>query len=176
MNIKTHIKRCLFYWASSFALATMVYYALLLVMPSPSFFGGAEGMPLYHQQYPLYYIAIPCFFYGILATLFADKFTGKPLLRRIALTVAIIVLVVFVSSPFGGILWYYHNMQAGFYTRHGGPSPHFSFLVEGGIRDGLINGWFLLLFYSFPYNLICSILCFFLTGQGARIITPDRNT
>ena len=102
MNIVT--KRLLFYWATSFILATILYYILWTIMPNHYVFGAWYRMFVYHWEHPIAFITIPCFFYGIIATLFADKFSKQNLIRQILLTIAIIILTIVISSPFGGML------------------------------------------------------------------------
>lgn len=161
-------KRLLFYWISSFTLASLFYYILALVMPGNRVFGSLFRMFPYHSTHPLQYIALPCFFYGIIASLFAGSFQKKNTLGRIYLTLFIILLTIFISSPFGGILWHWHDIQAGFFPKH-----WFSKLFGEGIKDGLGLGWLIMLL-SIPYNLLGAIVCFFLTREGAKLFNTNR--
>ena len=89
----------------------------------------------YHWRHPIEYIAIPCFFYGILATLLAENFAKRKLLGKIGLTILIIALTILLSSPIGGMLWHYHDMQAGFF-----PLDWFNTMTELGFSWGLQYG------------------------------------
>jgi hypothetical protein len=156
-------KRLLFYWASSFALATTLYYVLWVIMPFNYVFGMLFRMFLYHWEHPVAFIAIPCFFYGIIASLLANKFAQQNLKGKILLTLLIISLTVLVSSPFGGILWHYYDMKAGYF-----PSNWLAIMLGLGIEWGIEFGWQIVL-RSIPYNIIGSILCYFLTQKGTQL-------
>lgn len=161
MSIKT--KRLLFYWIASFVLATSFYYLLLELRPTRYVFGVLYRMFLYHTENPISFIAIPCFFYGIIATALSDKFLRQHIVGQILLTILIIVLTIIVSSPFGGMLWHFYDMRAGFF-----PTNWFSKLVVGGFKWGLEIGW-MIIWLSKPYNIFGSIICYFLTLLGSSI-------
>lgn len=161
MTITT--KRLLFYWATSISLATMLYYVLWALMPGNYVFGLLFRMFLYHWEHPVAFIAIPCFFYGIMATLWADKFSKQKVMGRILLTIVIIAATVLVSSPFGGMLWHYYDMKAGYF-----PTNWLAILVGHGFKWGIEIGWKIVLL-SIPYNIIGSIVCYFLTKKGTEL-------
>ncbi|MDY7394550.1 hypothetical protein UMM65_04810 [Aureibaculum sp. 2210JD6-5] len=161
------IKRLLFYWVSSFFLATLVYYLLWVIMPGHRVFGSLYRMFLYHWKFPILYILIPCFFYGILATLLANKFKSKNVSGKIIITILIIVLTVLISSPFGGMLWHYHDMQAGYF-----PENWISKMVSYGISWGFQMGW-IVIGLSVPYNIIGSVICYFLTKKGIELFNDE---
>ena len=157
------IKRLLFYWITSYVLAVVVYYILWLIMPKHYVFGILFRMYLYHWEYPLQYIAIPCFFYGILATLFSGYFSKTKKAGRVLLTMLIIALTILFSSPIGGMLWHYHDMKAGFF-----PDNWLSKLLGRGTLWGLEYGW-LIIAFSVPYNIIGVIACYYITKKGSEI-------
>jgi hypothetical protein len=132
-------------------------------MPGHRVFGSMYRMFLYHYAFPLQYIAIPCFFYGIFATLFSNKFRNKKRGGRILVTFLIIVLTILMSSPFGGMLWHFHDMQAGYF-----PKNWISKMIQEGFIWGLEIGWFIILL-SIPYNIFGAILCYFLTKKGVEL-------
>ncbi len=157
------VKRLLFYWTTSFMLATSVYYILWLSMPRHNVFGALDRMFQYHREHPLAFIAIPCLFYGIIATGLAESFSRRKVLGQVLLTIVIIALTVLVSSPFGGMLWHYYDMKAGFF-----PVKWVSTMIEDGFELGLDAGW-LIVGLSIPYNIIGSVICFFLTKKGSEL-------
>ena len=62
-----------------------------------------------------------------------------------------------LACPLGGMLWHFHDMQAGFF-------PNFWLRkLLGGFADGLMIGP-RLIFYSFPYNLIGVIFGYLATN------------
>jgi len=162
-TIITKFKQLVFFWSASFTIATIGYYLLYVIMPNHWVFGTSYRMFTYHWQHPMLYISIPCFFYGIIATIFSNKFLDMKPLGRILLTLAIIVSTVLFSSPFGGMLWHYHDMQAGYF-----PYNWFSKMVELGFSWGFSMGW-LIIGLSIPYNIIGSIVCYYLTKKGATL-------
>ncbi len=160
------IKRLLFYWTTSFSLATIMYYILWIIMPSNYVFGMFMRMYLYHWEHPVFFIAIPCFFYGIIATLVANKFSKLNKTKQIILTIVIIIATIVVSSPFGGMLWHYYDMKAGHF-----PPNWVRKMAELGFEWGLQTGW-LIVGLSIPYNIICSIGCYYLTKKGIALFKP----
>ena len=120
-------------------------------------------MLLYHWEYPIAFIAIPCFFYGIIATLFTDKFSKQRTTKRILLTIAIILLTTLISSPFGRMLWHYYDMKAGYF-----PYNWVGKMVSLGFGWGLEVGW-VVIGLSILYNIIGSITCYFLTKKESEL-------
>ncbi len=106
---------------------------------------------------------IPCFFYGIFATVFTKSFRNKNTSGRILITIAIVVFTILLSSPFGGMLWHFHDMQAGYF-----PEDWFYKMIYKGFSWGIEIGWFIILL-SMPYNIICVIGCYFLTKKGVEL-------
>lgn len=160
---KINVKRLLFYWLTSVLLATGLYYLLWVAMPNHIVFGALYRMFVYHWQHPIQYILIPCFFYGIIATCFAELFSGRKFLGQVFLTLLIILLTVFISSPFGGMLWHYHDMQAGYF-----PSNWVGTMIAKGFSWGLELGW-LIVGLSMPYNFLGAVICYFLTKKGSEL-------
>ena len=75
---------------------------------------------------------------------------------RIVEVLAVIFVALVLACPLGGMLWHFHDMQAGFF-------PNFWLRkLLGGAVEGLMVGP-LLIFYSFPYNLIGLIVGYFAT-------------
>ena len=149
-------------------LASIVYCLLWLIMPNHYVFGLLYRMFLYHWNFPMQYIAIPCFFYGILASFLTNKFHNGKTITRLLLTILIIVLTVLLSSPFGGMLWHFHDMKAGYF-----PENWVFKMISEGFSWGLETGW-LIIALSIPYNIIGSIVCFFLTRKGSEIFYSNK--
>lgn len=165
MKYQVQLRRLAFYWVSSFVLATAVYYFLWFVTADNYVFGALYRMFLFHYENPIQFITIPCFFYGIIATLLANYFSKQRIIGKVLLTILIILLTVIISSPFGGMLWYYYNFKAGYF-----PADWFSRMIVNGAGEGLLLGW-LIVGLSIPYNIIGSIICFFLTWKGSNMFT-----
>jgi hypothetical protein len=129
-------------------------------MPHNSVFGSWFRMYAYHHNNPLTFIFIPCFFYARLARLFSTKFKNSSTLKRIGITALIVILTVIISSPFGGILYFYFDMSAGYF-----PSNWVSILIKNGTSEGFSLGWLIVLL-SYPFNIIVIISSYFLTKKS----------
>lgn len=157
------LNRFLFFFSSSFIIAYSMYYFLFMIMPKHYVFGQLYRMFLYHCNYPLGYILICCFFYAIFASLLAHQFLLANRKKRILLTLIIIIFTILSSSPFGGMLWHFHDMRAGFF-----PDNWMSKMISNGFTEGLKIGWFVILL-SIPYNIFGAIICYFLSIRGATL-------
>jgi hypothetical protein len=155
------LRKLCFFWLVSFSLAFLVYWILWLFQGHV--YGAFYRMFCYHYEHPVQYMLIPCFFFGIFATIHLKRFAAsKATAARIAITAWIILLTVLVSSPIGGMLWELHDMLAGYF-----PPAALSKIITQGTAWGLKYGWAILL-SSTPYNIIGCILCYFILKAGAR--------
>lgn len=159
----TSIKQFIFYLVGSFIIATLVYYLLSIVMPHNSVFGSWFRMYSYHNNNPLSFIFIPCFFYAVFATLFSAKYKNSSPLKRIGIMALIVILTIIISSPFGGMLYFYFDMRAGYFL-----SNWISLLIKHGTSEGLSLGWLIILL-SYPFNIIVIIVSYFLTKKGSEL-------
>lgn len=157
------IKPLYFYWISSFSIALFGYYFLWIFMPGHKVFGSLFRMLPYHHRHPVHYILITCLIFGVFAILFQSKFLKGNWLSKLLFTLLIVFLTISVSSIFGGMLWHFHDMQAGFF-----PDRWVSKLVSSGINRGLLNGWPIII-DSFPYNILGFITSFFLLKTGTQL-------
>lgn len=157
------LKRLLFFWTTSFLIATSCYYLLWLTMPQHYVFGTWYRMFEYHYQHPIQYISIPCFVYGFIATFYANKFYHQSTKRQMITSLIIVFLTVLISSPFGGMLWNFHDMESGYF-----PTNWVDRMFSNGISMGLSIGW-LIIGLSIPYNILGIIVSFFLTKKGADL-------
>lgn len=157
---KFFARRLGFFWLSSLMLATAGYYLLRGVLPGHRVFGSWYRMFDYHDQHPLPYIAVCCFFYGLLAARYAPAIARQPLGRRLGATALLVVGTVLLSSPVGGVLWHLHDMQAGYYP------ANWPTALLAGAGNGLLIGWLIALL-SAPYNALGIVVCYFLTLRGA---------
>lgn len=162
------IKRLLFYWVISFSLAISLYYALRIIVPNFYVFGLLFRMFVYHIEHPIAFIAIPCFFYGIVASAVTEYFIKLGYKRQILITIVIQFLTITISCPFGGMLWHYYDMKAGYF-----PSNWFIKMIQLGFENGLKFGWLVIIF-SVPYNIIGSITCYFLTKKGSEFLKHNK--
>ena len=123
-------------------------YWLLSLLMNESAFAWLPRMFVYHEQHPMQYIGLVAICYAAVASLWTACMKRKRSgARQILEALAVILLALVLACPLGGMLWHFHDMQAGFF-------PHFWLrkLLRGFV-DGLMVGP-LLIFHSFPYNLI----------------------
>jgi H+/Cl- antiporter ClcA len=119
------------------------------IAPIASFY----RMHQYHISFFWQYIAIIALVFGILGAAWI-KYFGHIRGSQRWLSIALIVIAtVICSSPIGGVLWHFHDMQAGFV-----PETYINKL-SNGLFEGLSSGW-LLVIISFPLNLIGVIVAY----------------
>ena len=160
------LKRTLFYWLTSFVIATAGYFLLWALLPLHHVFGNPYGMFLYQDRYPLAYIALCCVIFGPLAARATDAFRRRGRWGRVGVVALLALATVVLSSPLGGMLWEWHDMRAGYF-----PDDWASVLFLNGARDGLTVGWFIVLL-SVPYNVLGLLVCYGLLAAGARRFPP----
>ena len=144
------------YAIASLIIAGTLYTVIHWLMGSYQTFWALYRMPAYHLEYPMLYAMIPCFFFGVIASLFHATFQRVSIWRQLGIFLGIMCLVLVLSSPFGGMLWYYHDMQAGYFPEH-----WISKMVLDGARQGLLF-WWLIVGLSIPFNLLWIGACFWL--------------
>jgi hypothetical protein len=139
---------------SSFIFAAACYKILSFFGFTP--FAGLYKMYLYHWEYPLQFIAVPCFVFSVLAAVFSNKFKKAAFAKQTLIMLAIVLLTILISSPLGGMLWHLHDMLAGHF-----PSKWLWKMIRYGFREGIQLGWLIILL-SVPYNIIGVIVGFFI--------------
>jgi len=162
------LKRILFYWLTAFGCATAGYFLLWLLLPGHHVFGNLYGMYLYQDRYPLAYIALCCGCFSPLAAGATDAFGRRGRWGRVGVVLLLALTTVVLSSPLGGMLWEWHDMQAGYF-----PADWVHVLFLNGARDGLIMGWLIVLL-SVPYNVLGLLVCYSLLQAGTRRFPARR--
>lgn len=157
------LKKFTFFFCSSYLLASTDFGIFQSLSPNSRVFGVWFRMYAYHQAHPYAYIALPCLAYGLLASWVAVWFYGASFWRRVFATGLMAMLAVAISSPLGGMLWHYHDMQSGFF-----PKSWVWVMMQKGVAWGLLWGW-LVVGLSIPYNLLGLVVCYGLTWLGGRL-------
>ena len=154
------MKKCIFcsivYFVVCFGGLGSLYRLVSLLMRE-SAFAWVPRMFVYHEQHPMQYIGIVAVSYALVAALWT-VFMKRPRrgVSRMLEVLAVILVALALACPLGGMLWHFHDMQAGFF-------PNFWLRkLLGGFADGLMIGP-RLIFYSLPYNLIGVIVGYFAT-------------
>ena len=166
------MKKCVFcfavYFAVGFGGLASLYRLVSLLMGEPAF----AWMPIrfvYHEQHPMQYIGVVAICYAAVAALWTVCMKRRCMgVLRILEALAVILVALVLACPLGGMLWHFHDMLAGFFP---------TFWVRkllGGFMDGLMVGP-LLIFDSFPYNLIGLIVGCFATVCLNDFFRKTRN-
>ena len=160
-----YIKRAAVFLFLSFFSATCGFYVLQWLMGFV--FGGYFRMHNYHEVQPLGFILICSIWYTFIALGLSKIFLRATTLGRIGLTLIISILTVLLSSPFGGMLYLYYDMASGSLQ-----SNWYDVMLVKGTTWGLELGW-LIVAYSFPYNVLGMIACYFITLIGSKVPPPE---
>lgn len=159
------LRRTIFYWLTSLGCATADYGLLWLLLPGHHVFGAPYRMFLYHEAHPLPYIALCCAWFGPLAAAATTAFGRRTGGGRAGVVALLVLATLLLSAPLGGMLWQWHDMQAGYF-----PPNWLGHLVLRGSRDGLALGWLIVLL-SVPYNVLGVGVCYGLLAVGNRWFT-----
>ena len=150
------------YFAVCFVGLAALYWAITLSKISvweDSAFAALFRMFLYHYTHPMQYIGVVAACYALVATIWTVfmKRMRTGLTRFLEILFVIIVSLA-LACPLGGMLWHFHDMQAGFF-----PSFWLRKLREG-LSEGLQLGPVLILL-SIPFNILSLIAGYFATDR-----------
>ena len=150
------------YYAVCFVGLAALYWAITLSKTSiweDSAFAALFRMFLYHYSHPMQYIGVVAACYALVATIWTVfmKRIRTGLTRFLEILFVIIVSLA-LACPLGGMLWHFHDMQAGFF-----PSFWLRKLLEG-LSEGLQLGPVLILL-SIPFNILSLIVGYFATDR-----------
>lgn len=160
------LKRTVFFWLTSFGAAT-AGYGLLWLLLAHRVFGAIYKMLLYQDEHPLAFIGLACLCFGPLAAGAGRAFARSDQQGRAGITLVVTLLTVVFSSPLGGMLWYWYDMQAGYF-----PADWGRILLVEGSQQGLTTGW-LVVVLSIPYSWLGLPVCYHLLRAGERLF-PAR--
>ncbi|MGC1216681.1 MAG: hypothetical protein WA883_04360 [Phormidesmis sp.] len=160
------------YTAGCFSIASLIYAVLKATLYGEQgrVFAALYLMYEYHNQYPYQYILVIAVVYGIIATLWAH-FLGRTQTGRTRglYILGVLALTILCSSILGGMLWSLHDMQAGYFPE----GSLFWNALSWGASNGLGIGWFIFIL-SFPYNILCALAGYWLTGYVERKTRNQR--
>jgi hypothetical protein len=152
----------------SFSIGTSIFF-LLKAFLSHTPITYPYKMIAYPEQHPLQYaivLAAPHAFLTAIWTLSPPSITSR--WRWLQIT-TIILAAVAISSVLGGILWTFHDMQAGYF-------PPYDRLVND-FREGAWSGLTIgpdIVVLSTPLNIIAFLVLYLITNSIERIGRPGR--
>lgn len=159
------VKLFAYFFISSFGLAAFGYALLKELLPGGFVFGSLPRMFLYHYSHPYQYIAVVALIYACVATPCVLIFSRVSRGCKTGVIIGIMFLTIMIASVPGGVLWEIHDMQAGYFPKGNVFLDH---LFDGAMM-GLQGGW-LVIALSVPYNLAGLILGYFVTSIGFKMI------
>lgn len=142
------------FFIASFVFGISGYSLLHHVVGQHKVFGELFRMFPYHEQHPTPYIAIVAFFYAVLAGAWSARSQAVGRRRHLQL-LGVLIATLILSSAVGGILWTFHEMQAGYF-------PPWERRIEAfgnGIVSGFCFGWVIVLL-SFPFNVLSLLFAY----------------
>lgn len=162
--MKKYFENYFLYLVLSSGFAVVMYYAISAFSPEGVVFGSAYRMINYHHHHPIPYIITPCLIYAFLAAAFTKSFSEGSLGQRIGFTTIIVLITMAISSPLGGMIWYYHHTNG---------AEGFNYILTNGSKDGLMFGWKIIL-TSIPYNVLGVLFCHWLTAKFSTLLHPVK--
>lgn len=167
--MKPMLKIFLFYQVSSFLVGAAIYTIAARALELRWVFGSLYRMFEYHMEHPFQYVFVVSVCFASVATGYACKVSASVGWKRRIRILAILVASIVVASVPGGVLWKVHDMQAGYFPQG---MKFWSDLAEGAVL-GLQLGWLIVLL-SFPYNLCCAFVAYWLVVGGMRLAPPKQ--
>ncbi len=152
---------------AAFAIGVGCHWLLRSIAGQEKVFGSWFRMYDFHERHAAQYIAIVAFFYAVLVAAWGKRFRATGWRRHLGL-IGVFALVLLLSSAAAGILWTYHDMQAGYFP----PWERRWSAFGGYIFDGVALGWLIVVF-SFPFNIITTALAYIVAVFVTR---TQRNT
>lgn len=141
-------------FATAFVVGVGSYWLLHSILGQGRVFGGLFRMFLYHDQHPAQYIAVVAFFSAWLAALWGIRSRAIGWRWHLGL-IGVLAAALLLSSAAGGMLWTFHDMQAGFFPPL---ERRIGMFAEGAIR-GVGTGWLIVLLL-FPFNVVTTFLAY----------------
>lgn len=153
-------------FVTAFVVGVASYWLLHSVLGQRHVFGSLFRMFLYHDQHPEQYIAVVAFFYAVLAATWGVRTRSVGWRWHFSLF-SVLVATLLLSSAVCGVLYFVHDMQAGYFP----PWERRIGVFANGVVTGITLGWLIVLL-SFPFNVITTLLAYAATYY---LLQPSRN-
>ncbi|MFN7160803.1 MAG: hypothetical protein ACK4NC_04320 [Candidatus Gracilibacteria bacterium] len=154
--MKNYLKLSALYFLAFYVSASLFFFiATLLVTGNTQtcIFSTFQGSSSYHCMFPYQYIAALCLAAALVIPLWIKYFYQTNWVKKYGTLLLSFLLIIFISSIFGGILWATHEIIV--VGDHRGMGWPLFYWFE--IKNTLGYGW-IVLARSFPYNLVILIL------------------
>ena len=162
------------FFAISFGGGAAVYSLLAAITEQlsgrPAVFAGLYRMFMYHSAHPFQYLAVVAIVYSFFASVWATRYSDSTAWRRWLQITIVLLISLIVSSVLGGVLWKFHDMQAGHFPE----SPQIWRDFRWGASTGLLLGPLIVLL-SFPLNTITIIAGYAVTHKAPEFLRLRRN-
>jgi hypothetical protein len=153
----------------SYGGGVLLYFLLVLLTRAlfgePHVFGALYRMLTYHEQHPFQYIALVALHYSLFASLWTTFRSGTRGAQRYLEITLVLIFTLLTSAVSGGILWKYHDMQAGYFPETAQMLADFLW----GAKIGFMLGPFIVL-QSIPLNLLALIAGYFFTHRVPSVL------
>jgi hypothetical protein len=153
--VRTFLYTFVLLFVTAYTVGAVGFFVLFDILKWGLTFGILPRMPPYQYEHPFQYVAVVAVPYGFFGALWV-KFMGSSVgfYRWLGL-IGMILGTVIISSCLGGMLWEFHDMQAGFFPSRERMIAAFEDGAETGLWVGPI-----LTALSFPLNLVSLIVGF----------------
>jgi hypothetical protein len=153
----------------SFGGGVLMYSLLALIserlLGHPWVFGAVYRMFPYHWAHPFQYIFIVATVYSLLASTWATFWSDASGWRRWLQITLVLGISIMASSIPGGILWKFHDMQAGFFPEGSRMVSDFLWGAEAGLWVGPV-----IVLLSIPLNALALISGYVVTHRVPRYL------
>jgi hypothetical protein len=179
MHTKTNSKLALLlkafcvFFLISFGGGVLAYSLLAriskVILGQPYVFGALYRMFTYHWEHPFQYIAVATIHYSLFASMWVTFWSNASGWRRWVQISLVLIASLLTSGIWGGVLWKYHDMRAGFFPEGGRMLSD----ILWGASTGFVVGPIIVLL-SFPLNAMALIAGYFFTHKVPLVLKSRK--
>ena len=152
------------FFLTSFGGGVLIYSLLALIAEKlfgePMVFGILYRMFAYHWEHPFQYIALVAILYSFFASVWATLWSNVTgWLRWVQITL-VLGITSLSSCVLGGVLWKFHDMQAGFFPERSKMLSDFLWGASAGLWIGPT-----IVSLSIPINILALIAGYAVTHR-----------
>lgn len=154
--MKSYLTLSQLYFLAFYFCASLLFFIATLLLTGgveKCIFSTFQGSSSYHCMFPYQYIAALCLAAALIIPFWVTYFFRTHWIKKYGSLLISFLLIIFLASIFGGILWATHEWIV--VGDHRGMGWPLFYWFE--IKNTLVYGWIVLL-RSFPFNIIAFIL------------------